>query len=222
MAVSKINRMFAVLNIYKNTDVGSQLASIMLAFFMPVLLGILYRYSCTPVRNCNGTAASVLNVLSSGKGTDTFLFQLFVLCLTKVNTFPTLQCLAAVERPPSTRASVIHSQAIPCGSTHLQPANAAARHRPPHNFAVRFAPFFRSGIPTSVASKSQTPACSFPPVYGCVPDALCTGRPIPCRISLGCWMIPSRLVSRRQPQASLLLNFAHLMNGVGRTVTSLI
>lgn len=60
----------------------------------------LYRHSCTPVYRLNGHTAFGCNVISSGTGTNAFLF---VLCY-NLQPIPTPHCLAATERRPTKRA----------------------------------------------------------------------------------------------------------------------
>ena len=176
---SKIIAMFAVLNMYNNSNAGSQLAFTVQAFFMPGHSITSIWYPCTPVWNCNGTTAFELDVLSSGKGTDTFFIKPIVICLTTIQLTPILQCLAASERPPTKRVSASRSTATPCDSTPLR--EHAAGERPlPHPCAKPSAGPCSPVIRTSAASKSKTAASSSRPVYGCVQDASSTIRHTPC------------------------------------------
>lgn len=105
--------MFAVLNIYNNSNAGCQLAFSVQAFFMPGHIVYPIWYPCTPVWSVNAPTAFELNVLSSGKGTDTFILKTNCLCLTNQLTL-ILQCLAASERPPTKRVLLLSpSPAIP-------------------------------------------------------------------------------------------------------------
>ena len=103
---SKIITMFAVLNIYNKPNAGGQLAFTVQAFFMPRHIVYHIWYPCTPVWNCNGTTAFGLNVLSSGKDTDTFILTIICLCLTNQTNSTAVLLTTASERPPTKRVAI--------------------------------------------------------------------------------------------------------------------
>ena len=111
--------MFAVLNIYNNSNAGSRLAFTVQAFFMPGHIVYHIWYPCTPVWNCNGTTAFELNVLSSGKGTDTFILKTICLCLTNQLNSTAVMLTTATERPPTKRVPLLSP--LPAILTSISP-----------------------------------------------------------------------------------------------------
>lgn len=142
---SKIITMFAALNnTYQFTNAGRELASAVQAFFMSAHKRILYRYSCTPVWNCNGTTAFVKYVLSSGKGTSTFFIKPVVSCLTTTSLLLQPLCLAVQERVQLTkRARSTTSPAI-----HTRICHRWASPFMGVSFAIS-----RSPMPTAIPSR---------------------------------------------------------------------
>lgn len=162
----------------------------------------LYRYPCTPVWNCNRTTGIRDELLSSGKGTDTFILKTVCLCLTTLN-FPTPHCIAASERRPTKRAPSLRSTPTPYGST--PPAATDAVVLPtPRPCAGSCAGCCCNPMPPCAASASRTPASCFSLPSGSMGESVCAGR---LTISKTCTTSPSRLwpdtLDARLPPLSL-------------------
>lgn len=185
---SRIITMFAVLNIYNEPNAGCQLAFTVQAFFMPGHIVYHIWYPCTPMWSVNAPTAFGLNVLSNGKGTDTFILKTNCLCST-IQTTLILQCLAASERPPTKRASVCrcrHSTATPYVIIPPPPehVNVNRQLRPP--CASHWSKPYWMHIPVSGASRSKIVVSCFRLALGSMADAWCTSRLTPCITCVTC------------------------------------
>lgn len=177
--------MFAPL-IKNNISDAGQLASTMQAFFMPAtLVRTLYRYPCTPVHRLNGRAASEI---VCDKQRDRHGYLLFYILCYKLSHFPPLPCLAASERPPTKRASCLHSTPTPCAPT-LRTGNAAAMLRTPLLSVPPCRRNFSTSIPPSAASSCATRASSSSSASAHAGAVWCTSMPTTSRT---CAASPSR------------------------------
>lgn len=119
---SKLITMFAVLNNLYVSDASRTLAFIVQAFFMPGHKVYHIWYPCTSVWNCNGTTDIRNELLSSGKGTDTFILKTVCLCLT-TRKLSTLRIVAS-KRPPTKRVVNLLSP-LPAILTPILPLTAS-------------------------------------------------------------------------------------------------
>lgn len=78
----------------------------LLCTFVSRLLVYHIWYPCTSVWDCNGITAFGLNVLSSGKDTDTFILTTICLCLTNQTNSTAVLLTTVSERPPTKRVAI--------------------------------------------------------------------------------------------------------------------
>lgn len=155
-------------------------------FYVRRFYGItLYRCPNTPVYPLNGDTAFVSEC---DKQRDRFGHLLYYSLCYSITHFPPLPCLAASERPPTKRASCLHSTPTPCAPT-LRTGNAAAMLRTPLLSVPPCRRNFSTSIPPSAASSCATRASSSSSASAHAGAGWCTSMPTTSRT---CAASPSR------------------------------